>query len=186
MLPKDVLTQAEAKMKTSVQATHDDLATLRTGRASPAILDRVLVEYYGSSMPIKQLATVSAPEPRMLVISPWDKQAAPAIEKAIRQSDLGLQPHTDGNVIRLPIPQLTEERRKEFVKIAHKKAEQGRIAIRNIRRDMIEELRKMEKKEHIPEDDVRRAQEQAQKITDKHIAEVDRLLAAKEADILEV
>lgn len=186
MLPKDVLAQAEKKMKASVQATSDDLATLRTGRASPALLERIVVEYYGSSVPIKQLANISAPEPRLLVVSPWDKQAASAIEKAIARSDLGLMPQHDGNVIRLPIPQLTEERRKDLVKVAAKRSEQGRVAIRNIRRDAIEDLRKLEKSEHTSEDEVRRAQEQMQKITDRYIEDIDRLLKVKEAEIMEV
>ncbi len=186
MLPKDALAQAEAKMKASVQATHDDLATLRTGRASPALLDRITVEMYGAPMPIKQLATISVPEPRLLVIQPWDKAALSPIEKAIAKSDLGLVPQKDSAVIRLPIPTLTEERRKDYVKLAHKKTEAGRVAVRNVRRDLIEQLRKMEKDEHLPEDEVHRATEQAQKITDRFVADIDLLLKAKESEIMEV
>jgi ribosome recycling factor len=173
-------------MTKAVEAAQQDYSTIRTGRANPALLERVTVDYYGTSMPVNQLATISVPEPRLLVIAPWDKNAIPLIEKAITKSDLGLTPTSDGTVIRLTIPHLTEERRKELIKLLHKKAEEHRVAIRNIRRDANEELKRLEKSGEAAEDEVRRAQEQIQKLTDKYIEQIDKLTQAKEAELMEV
>jgi ribosome recycling factor len=182
----EVYKDAEARMGKAVSVLKQDFATLRAGRATPALLDKITVDYYGSSLPINQLANISAPEPRLLVIQPWDKSAVPEIERAILKSDLGLNPNTDGSVIRLAIPQLTEERRKELVKVIKKKAEECRIAIRNIRRDANEKLKRLEKQSDITEDDYHKAQAEVQKITDKMIESVDKILADKEKEIMEV
>ena len=182
----DVVSDAERRMTKAVEAAQHDYTTIRTGRANPALLERITVEYYGTSMPVNQLATISVPEPRLLVIAPWDKGAIPHIERAITKSDLGLTPTSDGNVIRLSIPHLTEERRKELIKILHKKAEDHRVAIRNVRRDANDELKRLEKAGEVSEDDVHRAQEQIQKLTDKYIEQIDRITTAKEADLMEV
>lgn len=183
---KEVYRNAEERMQKALSVLKQDLASLRAGRATPALLDKITVDYYGSPMPINQLANISVPEPRLLVIQPWDKNAVPEIERAILKSDLGLTPNTDGSVIRLAIPQLTEERRKELVKICKKKAEEGRVAIRNIRRDANEELKRMEKAGEITEDEYHRAQEEIQKLTNKMIEGVDKVLADKEKEIMEV
>ena len=182
----DIVQDAERRMTKAVEAAQQDYSTIRTGRANPALLERVTVDYYGTSMPVNQLATISVPEPRLLVIAPWDKNAIPLIEKAITKSDLGLTPTSDGTVIRLTIPHLTEERRKELIKLLHKKAEEHRVAIRNIRRDANEELKRLEKSGEAAEDEVRRAQEQIQKLTDKYIEQIDKLTQAKEAELMEV
>ncbi len=182
----DVYAEAEEKMTKAVAAFQRELATLRAGRASPSLLDRIEVDYYGISTPLNQLAGVTAPEPRLLVVQPWDKQSIPEIEKAIQKSDLGLTPSNDGNVIRLTIPELTEERRKELVKYVKKKAEEGRVAIRNIRRDANDMIKQMEKDSDISEDDSRRAQDEIQELTDSKIEEVDKVLEAKEEEIMEV
>jgi ribosome recycling factor len=182
----DTVSDAERRMTRAVEAAQHDYQTIRTGRANPALLERVAVEYYGSSLPVNQLATISVPEPRLLVIAPWDKGAIPAIEKAILKSDLGLNPASDGNVVRLSIPQLTEERRKEFIKLLHKKAEEHRVAVRNVRRDANEHLKNLEKEGKVSEDDVHRGQEQIQKLTDKYIVQIDKLTEAKEAELREV
>jgi len=176
----------EERMHKTVEATRSELATLRTGKASPALLDVVKVDYYGSSVPLKQVANVTAPEARLLVIQPWDKNLLHEIEKAILKSELGITPTNDGQVIRLPIPPLTEERRKDLVKLAHKIAENGRVAVRNIRRDAIEKLKKAEKDHQIPEDDSKRAQEKVQQTTDKYIKQIDEILHKKEQEIMEV
>jgi len=181
-----VLEEAEAKMKKAIEALRHELAGLRTGRANPALLDKIQVQYYGSTLPVNQVATISVPEPRLLVIAPWDKGALPAIERAIIKSDLGLNPTNDGNVIRLAIPYLTEERRKELIKVLKKYTEESKVAIRNIRREANEELKALEKDHDISEDECKRAQEQVQKLTDKFIAEVDTIEKAKEAELLEV
>ncbi|KNZ71233.1 ribosome recycling factor [Thermincola ferriacetica] len=183
---KDIINEAEDRMKKAVEALRKDLATLRTGRATPALLEKIQVDYYGVPTPINQMAKVSAPEPRLLVIQPWDKSVLGEIEKAIMKSDLGLTPNNDGTVIRLNIPQLTQERRAELVKICKKKAEDGRVAIRNIRRDANDQLKEFEKSGDISEDDNRRGQEEIQKLTDKYIKEVDQLLEHKEQEIMEV
>ncbi|NLP37923.1 MAG: ribosome recycling factor [Firmicutes bacterium] len=185
-MPKAIFRDAEERMQKAVSVLKQDLGSLRAGRATPALLDKIMVDYYGSSMPINQLANISVPEPRLLVIQPWDKNAVPEIERAILKSDLGLTPNTDGSVIRLAIPQLTEERRKELVKVCRKKAEEGRVAIRNIRRDANEELKQMEKAGEITEDEYHRAMDEVQKITDKMIENVDKVLADKEKEIMEV
>lgn len=177
---------AKRRMEGAVTALKQEFAAIRTGRANPALLDRIQVEYYGTMTPVQQLATISVPEPRLLVIQPWDKSTLKAIEKAILQSDLGLTPSNDGSVIRIQLPQLTEERRKELVRFARKVAEDHRVAVRNIRRELIDELKKLEKEGEISEDEARRAQTRAQELTDQFIAQIDKLLAQKESDILEV
>ena len=181
-----VLEEAEYKMKKAVEATRREFNTIRTGRASPAILDRVQVDAYGTHMPLNQVATISVPEPRLLVISPWDKATIGAIERAIMKSDVGITPSNDGVVIRLSIPSLTEERRRDLTKMVHKKAEEGKVAIRNNRREANEELKKLRKASEISEDDEKRAEERVQKVTDKYITEVDRLQQHKEQEVLEV
>lgn len=183
---EDILRSAEERMDKAVQVLRRDLTSVRAGRATPAMLDKVTVEYYGSQMPVNQVAGVSSPEPRMLVISPWDKGMLNEIEKAIQKSDLGLNPSNDGAVIRLVVPQLTEQRRQELIKVVRKMCEDGRIAVRNVRRDANDELKKLEKASEASEDDVRREQEKVQSLTDKYIAEIDKVFTAKEADLKEV
>ncbi|MBE3553066.1 ribosome recycling factor [Kyrpidia tusciae] len=178
--------QAEERMNKSLQALKKEFASVRAGRATPGLLDKVTVEYYGTSMPIHQLASITAPEPRLLVIQPWDKGALAEIEKAILKSDLGLTPTNDGQVIRLAIPQLTQERRQELARMVRKLAEESRVAIRNIRREANDEIRKSEKDGSVSEDEGRRLQERIQGLTDRFIEEIDRLLAAKEKEITEV
>ena len=163
-----------------------DLVSIRAGRANPAILEKVTVDYYNTPTPINQLATVSVPEPRMLIIQPWDKSVIKDIEKAIMKSDLGLTPSNDGNVIRLAIPQLTAERRAEIVKTVKKKAEEARVAVRNVRRELIDDIKEMEKQKTISEDESKKGQEKAQKLTDKYIKEIDEILEKKEKEIMEV
>lgn len=182
----DTISNAEARMDKAVESAQHDYSTIRTGRANINILDRVSVDYFGSQMPINQLAQISVPEPRQILIAPWDKTAIPLIEKAIMKSDIGLNPNTDGAGIRLIIPQLTEERRKEFIKVLHKKAEEHRVSIRNIRRDTNDEFKKLEKAGNASEDEVKRAETQLQKITDKHIEHIDHLTKSKEAELMEV
>jgi ribosome recycling factor len=181
-----VYSDAEERMEKVINAYQRELATLRAGRATPALLDRIEVDYYGALTPLNQLAGVSAPESRLLVIQPWDKQSIGDVEKAILKSDLGLMPTNDGNVIRLAIPQLTEERRKELVKVVRKKAEECKVSIRNIRRDANEEIKQLEKSSDITEDERRRAQDTVQEITDKKIVEIDEVTAAKEKEMMEV
>ncbi len=171
-------------MQAVIDVAKKELAAVRTGRANPALLNKVVVDYYGTPTPLNQLATITAPDARLLVVQPWDKNSIKDVEKALLKSELGLTPNVDGNTIRLPIPQLTEERRKELVKMIRKDMEEKRIAIRNIRRDSNEQLKAAEKNGELPEDDSRRAQDEVQKLTDKYIAEVDRLLAAKEEEIM--
>jgi ribosome recycling factor len=182
----EIKKQAQEKMDKAIQVLKKDLLTLRAGRANPALLDKVLVEYYGSEMPINQLANISTPDPRTLTIQPWDKSALGAIEKAILKSELGLTPSNDGNVIRISIPPLTEERRNELVKVARKMGEDAKVAIRNVRRDANDEIKKMEKAGEISEDDARRAQDEIQKLTDKTIKDVDQVVSAKEKEIMEI
>lgn len=183
---RDELKKAEEKMKKVIESTKHEFASVRTGRANPAILDRVTVDYYGTETPLSQVASISVPEARLLVIQPWDKSMLSKIEKAILKSDLGLTPTNDGQVIRIVIPQLTEERRKELVKIVHKQAEEMRVAVRNIRRDANEGLKALEKDGTISEDEMRRGLDEVQKLTDKYIAEIDALLKRKEEEIMEV
>lgn len=181
-----VKSQTQDKMEKAIQVLKKDLLTLRAGRANPAILDKVLVEYYGSEMPINQVANISTPDPRTLLIQPWDKSALNEIERAILKSELGLTPNNDGNVIRITIPALTEERRNELVKLARKTGEEAKVAIRNVRRDANDELKKLEKNGEIPEDVARRGQEEIQKLTDRYIKETDQVVAAKEKEIMEI
>lgn len=183
---KEILKETENRMKAVIEATKKELAAVRTGRANTALLDRVTVDYYGTPTPINQLANISAPEARLLVIQPWDKGILKDVEKAILKSDLGLVPTNDGTVIRIAIPQLTEERRRELVKLVKKEAEEKRVAVRNIRRDTNEHIKAQEKKGQVSEDDSRRGQDEIQKLTDKYIAEIDRLVEHKEKEILEV
>jgi ribosome recycling factor len=182
----DVHKEAEQKMKRTVTVFNEELMGIRAGRANPTLLDKISIDYYGTDTPLKQLASISAPEPRLLVIQPWDSKSIPEIEKAILKSDLGLNPSNDGKLIRLPIPQLTEERRKELTKIVGKNAENAKIAIRNIRRDSNDNLKKMEKNKEISEDELKQAEEEIQKITDKYIEEVDKLTEKKEAELMEI
>jgi ribosome recycling factor len=182
----ETLQDAEHRMQSAISALGRELDAIRTGRARPALVETLKVEYYGAPTPLNQMATINAPEPHLITIQPWDKTQLGAIEKSIQKSDLGLTPTNDGNIIRLVIPQLTEDRRKELVKVVHKKVEDGRVAVRNVRRDSLEHLRKAQHDKQISDDDERRAQERLQKITDKNIAEVDRHGHAKEQELLEV
>jgi ribosome recycling factor len=182
----ELLKDAQDRMGKSVEASRNELATVRTGRASPHLLDRITVDYYGSPTPLKQLANVAATDARLLTVTPFDKSTIEAIEKAIRESDVGLTPSNDGNLIRLQIPELTEERRREMVKVVHGVAEEGRIAVRNIRRDTMHDLRELKKAGEAGEDDERRAEASLQKHTDEAVAEIDALLKGKEEEILEV
>jgi len=183
----EFLTDAGERMAKSVEATRSEFGTVRTGRASPQLLDRIEVDYYGTPTPLKQMSNVSAPEARLLTVTPYDKSSIRAIEKAILESDVGLTPSNDGNLIRLTIPELTEERRKELVKILHTIAEQhGRVAIRNIRREVMHELRELKKEGELGADDEHRAETELQKLTDARVGEIDALLAAKEEEILQV
>jgi ribosome recycling factor len=182
----ELLDDAEERMGKSVESCRHELATVRTGRASPHLLDRLQVDYYGAEAPIKQLAQVAATDARLLTLTPYDKSSIGAIEKAILESDLGLTPNNDGNVIRLQIPELNEERRREMVKVVHGVAEDGRIAVRNIRRDVMHDLRELKKEGEAGADDEHRAEARLQKLTDGAVAEIDGLLKAKEEEILEV
>ncbi|GAB6931467.1 ribosome recycling factor [Paenibacillus sp. JCM 10914] len=184
-MPQSVKKNAEERMEKAILSLKRDLATLRAGRAAPALLDRIQVEYYGAPTPVNQLANISTPDSRTLMIQPWDKTSLADIEKAIMKSDLGLTPANDGNQIRLVIPALTEERRTELVKMTKKFGEEAKVAIRNIRRDANDDIKKMEKTD-ISEDESRRHQEDIQKTTDKFIAEVDKVLVSKEKEIMEV
>lgn len=183
---KDVMSEARERMEKTVEALHNDLRTIRTGRASPALVERLQVDYYGSPTPLNQLAGISVPEPRLLVIRPWDRNTIGIIEKAILKSDLGLTPGNDGQVIRLGIPQLTEERRRELNRQVARRVEEGRVAIRNIRRDAIDMLRDFEKEKMISEDDLYTGRDQVQELTDDFIKQIDEVGKAKEAEILEV
>ena len=183
---KDFIDDAAGRMAKSVDATRHEFATVRTGRASPALLDRVEVDYYGTRTPLKQLAGISASEARLLTVTPYDKSSIKAIEKAIMESDVGLTPSNDGSVIRLTIPELTEERRKELVKVVRRIAEEGRVAIRNVRRDVMHELRELKEAGEVGKDDEHRAEVELQKLTDTRIGELDSALSAKEKEILEV
>jgi ribosome recycling factor len=182
----ELLEDASGRMSKSVESSRGELATVRTGRASPHLLDRIVVDYYGAATPLKQLANVATSDARLLTITPFDKSSIGAIEKAIQESDIGLTPSNDGNVIRLQVPELTEERRREMVKVVHGVAEEGRVAIRNIRRDVMGDLRELKKEGEAGEDDERRAESALQKQTDEAIAEIDSLLKGKEEEILEV
>ena len=182
----ETLADAEQRMGKAIDALRRELATLRTGRASPGLVEQLRVDYYGTPTPLKQLASISVPEARLLTIQPWDKGSLEVIEKAIQKSDLGLNPSNDGATIRLVIPQLTEERRRELVRVLHKKVEDGRIAIRNVRRDAHEMLRDLQRDKEISEDEEHRAQEQLQKVTDRFVAQADEVGQEKEQELLEV
>jgi ribosome recycling factor len=182
----DVLAETEDKMKKANEALKRDLANIRTGRASPGLIERLQVEYYGATMPLNQMASITAPEPRLLVVQPWDKNAMGPIEKAIQKSELGLNPNNDGKVIRIAIPPLTEQRRKELVKVVKSKVEESRVAIRNIRRDHMNDLKELLHEKLISEDDDKRAQEKIQHLTDRYIQETESIGTHKEQEILEV
>ena len=182
----EFLADAKDRMHKSVESTRNELATVRTGRASPHLLDRVKVDYYGTETDLRQLANVATTDARLLTLTPFDKSAIGAIEKSILESDIGLTPNNDGNVIRLAIPELTEERRKEMVKVVHGVAEEGKVAIRNVRRDVMHDLRELKKEGEYGEDEERGAEEELQTLTDDAIGEIDSLLKGKEEEILEV
>jgi ribosome recycling factor len=183
---KEALADAEERMKGAITALEQNLATIRTGRASPALVERLMVEYYGTPTPLQQLATLSAPEPRLLTIKPFDPSSLKDIERGILASDLGLTPSNDGKLIRLNIPPLTEERRKELIKVVHHRLEEARVAVRNIRRAAHDDLREFEKEKVISEDDLRRGETDLQKLTDKYIEKVDEHGKRKEAEIKEI
>ncbi len=182
----DVLRDAEERMQKAVEALQDDLRTVRTGRASPALVERLPVDYYGMPTPLQQLATISVPEPRLLTIRPFNPGDIGLIEKAILKSDLGLTPMNDGKLIRLSIPRLTEERRRELVRLVARRVEEGRVAVRNVRRDSINDLREFEKEKLISEDELHRAIDKVQELTDRYIEQVDKVGKAKEAEIREI
>lgn len=183
---KEILRVTEEKMKKTVELFRKELAGVRAGRATPALLEKITVDYYGVATPVNQLANISVPEPRLLVIQPWDRSTVPLIEKAILKSDLGVTPVSDGAILRLTIPQLTRERRQELVKAIRKKGEEERVAIRNLRRDANLEVKEREKNKQLSEDESRRAQEEIQKLTDRYIKEIDAALQVKEKEIMEV
>jgi ribosome recycling factor len=182
----EILKEAESNMKKTIEVVKKEFASLRAGRATPALLDKIMVNYYGTPTPVNQLANISVPEARLLVIQPWDKTALPEIERAILKSDLGITPASDGVVIRLAVPQLTRERRVELMKVVKKKAEEGRVAVRNIRRDTNDQLKSYQKEGEISEDNLKRKQEDVQKLTDRMIKEIDGLLSIKEQEIMQV
>lgn len=182
----EIKTDAEERMQKAVENTRLEFTKIRTGKASPALLDTVRVSYYGNMVPLKQVATINTPEPRLITIQPWEKGIIGEIEKAIQQADLGLNPMNDGSLIRLPIPQLTEERRKDLVRLCHKLAEEGRIATRNVRRDANEKLKQSEKNHEISEDQFHTTVDEIQTITDKYVGQIDELLKLKENEVMEV
>ena len=182
----DVMNTAKEKMQKSCAAYERDMMGLRAGRANPQLLDRILVDYYGTPTPIPQIGNISSPEPRLLVIAPWEAKMIPQVEKAIQKSDLGLNPSNDGKIIRLVFPELNEERRKDLTKVASKGAEETKVAVRNIRRDAVDQIKKLKKNNEITEDDQKDAEEEIQKMTDKAIKEVDEIFSKKEKEIMEV
>lgn len=182
----DVISDTKLRMAKAIDATKHEFSSLRTGRASPALLEQIRVDYYGTPTPINQMATITVPEPRLLVVQPWDRKMVKDIERGILKSELGLVPSSDGTHVRVPIPSLTEERRKELVKIAHRHAEEGRVAIRNVRREAKEMIEQLEEDGDISEDDAKRGLDELQKLTDKYIADVEALLASKDKEIMEV
>jgi ribosome recycling factor len=182
----ETLFEAEEKMEKAVSVAREDFTSIRTGRANPSMFNKIMVDYYGAATPVNQIASFHVVDARMLTLTPFDKTAMPAIEKAIRDSDLGVNPTNDGSIIRVAFPQLTEERRKEFIKIAHRKAEDARISVRSIRRHAKDELDKMAKDGEVGEDDVTRAEKELEKVTQKNVAAIDDLLKHKEAELLEV
>ena len=183
---KAVYASHEDRMKKAIEVLRREYGSLRAGRATTGLLDKISADYYGTPTPINQVANIAIPEPRTIVIQPWEKKMLPVIEKAILKSDLGMTPNNDGSVIRLVLPQLTQQRRQELVKVVHKQAEDGRVAIRNLRRDANETLKKIEKDKTASEDEVKKAQEDIQKLTDKYIKDVDQIMAIKEKEIMEV
>ncbi len=182
----DVLADTDARMKRSVQALEREFDSIRTGRASPALVENLMVDYYGVPTPLKQLSSISVPEARLLMIQPWDKQAVENVEKGILKSDLGLVPNNDGETIRISIPQLTEERRRDLVRLVGRKTEDGHVSVRNVRRDSLDTLRTMEKEKELSKDESRRAQDQLQKLTDAYVQQMDDLRSGKEAEVMEV
>lgn len=182
----DLKSEAHQKMRKAVEVTRDEFATIRTGRASPKLVERIEIDYYGTKTPLNQIAGISVPEARLLVITPYDRNAMSAIEKAVLASDIGITPSSDGNVIRLAIPPLTEERRKELIRHVHQRAEEGRVAVRNVRRHTKDEMERMKKEGHISEDDVFRAEAELQKTTGEFVGEIDEMVAHKEKELLEV
>lgn len=183
---KEIIKDSEDRMKKAIDFLTKDLASMRAGRANPGMLDRIMVDYYGEPTPLNQLANITVPEARLLVIQPWDKNSIADIEKAILKSDLGINPSNDGNVIRLAVPQLTEERRKDLVKVVKKRAEEAKVAIRNIRRDANELIKQAEKDKLVSEDEAKKGTEEIQKITDKGVKDIEAILQAKEKDLMEV
>lgn len=182
----DVLKETRRKMEKAIDAIHHEMGKIRTGKANPALLDDLRVEYYGTPTPLKQIASITAPEPRVLMIQPWDANALSGIERAISKSDLGLPPNNDGKVIRLNIPELTEERRKELVRVVHRRGEDGRVAVRNLRKQANDEARKLEKEKEISEDDLKRGLDEVQKLTDEYVKKVDEIVHHKEKVVMEV
>jgi len=182
----DVKKTADQKMHRSIETLKADLAKIRTGRAHTGLLDHIHVDYYGTSMPLSQVANVTLADPRTIGVQPWEKKMIPVVEKAIRDSDLGLNPATSGDMIRVPMPPLTEERRKELIKVVHKEAEAAKVAVRNVRREANEQLKKLSKDKQCSEDEERRAHEDLQKLTDRFIAEIDKLLQTKESDLMAI
>jgi ribosome recycling factor len=183
---EEFLADAQRRMDSSIEHTRHEFNSVRTGRASPALLDRISIDYYGTQTPLKNMATIGAPEARLLTVQPYDPTQIKSIEKAIQESDLGLTPSNDGKLIRLPIPQLTEERRKELVKLVRRYAEEGRVAVRNVRRDVMRHLEELVRNGDVGDDEERRAETQVQKLTDDHVKRIDELLKHKEAEIMEV
>jgi ribosome recycling factor len=182
----EVLAETDSRMKKSVEALKREMNTIRTGRANPALVESIMIDYYGVPTPLNQLSSISVPDARVIMIQPWDKQSMKDVEKGIQRSELGLMPNNDGNVIRISLPILTEERRKELVRLVGRKVEEAHVAARNIRRDSLEQFRQMEKNKEISQDDSRRSQEQLQKLTDGHIAQMDVIRDEKEAEVMEV
>ena len=186
MSVETALADGRERMQKAIGHLKEEMGSIRTGRASPALLARITIDYYGATVPLQQLAGITVPEPRTLMVQPFDKGSIQAIEKALQASDLGVTPSNDGQVIRLNIPQLTEERRKELIKVVHNRAEEGRVAVRNVRRHHKDELEKLEKDHTISEDDLKRAEKELQKLTDQYVAEVDEILAHKEQELKEI
>jgi ribosome recycling factor len=184
--PKQLVADAKGRMRQSVDTVVKELATMRTGRASVSMLDTIRVDYYGTPTPLNQVGNLAVPDPTLITLQPWDPALLPAIEKAIRSSELDLNPQNDGKIVRIPVPQLTEERRKNLVKVAHKHAEEGRVAIRNVRRDVNEHFKKLMKDHELSEDDEKHALAEVQKLTDQHIEEINSALKKKEGEIMEV
>ena len=183
---EEISNEARSHMDKAIEHLHHELATIRTGKANASLLDSIQVEYFGQKVPLKQVANVAVPDPRLITVQPWDKTVVPDIEKAIQASELGLNPQSDGTLIRLPVPPLTEERRKELVKVARRMAEEARVALRNIRRHANDELKKLEKSHEISEDNMHTKQEEIQKVTDAHVKNVDATIEAKEKEIMEI